>query len=45
MKKQPIIKQKRVEKGKTKSFVAFTSLKDEVEQRWYFNSGSSRHMT
>ena len=34
-----------VEKGKTKSFVILTSLKVEIEQRWYFDSGSSRHMT
>ena len=34
-----------VEKGKTKSFVVLTSLKGEIEQRWYFDCRSSRYMT
>ena len=31
-------------KKKAKSFVVFTSLKVETEQRWYFDSGLSQHM-
>ena len=34
-----------VEKGKSKSFIVLTSLKEKIEQRWYFDNGSSRHMT
>ena len=30
-----------VEKGKAKSLVVLTSLKAEIEKRWYFDSGSS----
>ena len=34
-----------VEKGKTKSVIVLTSLKAEIEQMWYFDNGSSWHMT
>ena len=34
-----------VEKGKAKSLIVLMFLKAEIEQRWYFDSGSSQHMT
>ena len=34
-----------VEKRKTKSFVVLIPLKAKIKQRWYFDNGSSRHMT
>ena len=36
---------KRLRENKSvKSLVVLTSLKSKIEQRWYFDSGSSRHM-
>ena len=34
-----------VNKGKTKSFIVLTYFKAEIEQSWYYESGSSRHTT
>ena len=33
-----------MENGKAKNFVVLTSLKAKAKQRWYVDSGSSRHM-
>ena len=41
----PKTKQVWIIKRDKKCLVVCTSLKTKVEEKWYFDSGSSRHMT
>ncbi|XP_073134302.1 uncharacterized protein [Henckelia pumila] len=44
-KKGPTVKKVWTQKSDVKSFVIYTSLKANTAGNWYFDSGSSRHMT